>query len=81
MKKNYKLKTKENNEIEKLKEENVKRSSIIETPSTLPKIIQDDKARTFAPPDNTTGPSPLERINKSLSTLKSMMIKHIHLMN
>ena len=25
---------------------------------------RDDKSRTFAPPDNTTGPSPLERINE-----------------
>ena len=35
-------------------------------------MLQDDKARTFAPPDNMTGPSPLERINKSLSTLKNL---------
>ena len=35
-------------------------------------MLQDDKARTFAPPDNTTGSSPLERINKSLSTLKNI---------
>ena len=72
MKKNYKLKIKENNEIEILKEEKVKRSSIIETPSTLPKMLEDDKARTFAPPDNTIGPSPLENINKSLSTIKNL---------
>ena len=32
---------------------------------------RDDKSRTFAPPDNTTGPSPLERINESLSRLKN----------
>ena len=34
-------------------------------------MLQDDKARTFAPPDNTTGPSPLESINESLSRLKN----------
>ena len=61
-------KNKENNElrneIEKLKEEKVKGSNIIddltklyEAPSTVPKIIQDvrkrdDKAKTFALPDN-----------------------------
>ena len=33
---------------------------------------RDDKYRTFAPPDNTTGPSPLERINASLSILKNL---------
>ena len=33
---------------------------------------RDDKSRTFAPPDNTTGPSLLERINKSLSRLKNL---------
>ena len=33
---------------------------------------RDDKSRTFAPPDNTTGPSPLERINESLSILKNL---------
>ena len=32
---------------------------------------RDNKSRTFAPPDNTIGPSPLERINESLSRLKN----------
>ena len=59
-------------ELDDIKEEQVKRSSITETPSMLPKMLQDDKARTFALPDNTAGPSPLERINKSLSTLKNL---------
>ena len=68
LKKSNGLKNKENNElrneIEKLKEVKVKRSNIIddlkksyEVLSTQPKMIQDvrkrdDKARTFAPPDN-----------------------------
>ena len=33
---------------------------------------RDNKSRTFAPPDNTTGPSPLELINESLSRLKNI---------
>ena len=32
---------------------------------------RDDKSRTFAPSDNTTGPSHLEHINESLSRLKN----------
>ena len=94
-------------ELDDIKKEKVKRSRIIETPSTLPKMLQeetkkdlnipskmlqeetkkdlnippkmlqeetkryvrkrDNKSRTFAPPDNATGPSPLECINESLS--------------
>ena len=33
---------------------------------------RDDQSRTFAPPDNTAGPSSLERINESLSKLKNL---------
>ena len=64
-------------EIRKLKEAEIQRPNIIGRDlCTLPNVIRDvrkrdDKSRTFAPPDNTTGPSPLERINKSLSTLKN----------
>ena len=32
---------------------------------------RDNKSRTFAPPDNMIRPSPLERINESLSRLKN----------
>ena len=32
--------------------------------STMPKILQDDKSRTFAPLDNTAELSALKRINE-----------------
>ena len=41
-----------------------------ETKRNVRKI--DDKSRTFAPADNTTGPSPLERINESFSRSKNL---------
>ena len=62
LKKFNESKTKENNElrdeIRKLKEVKIQRPNIIDKySSTFPKILQDvkkgdDKARTFAPPDN-----------------------------
>ena len=40
--------------------------------STMPKMFQDDKARSCASPDNTAELSALKRINEDLSRLKSL---------
>ena len=40
--------------------------------STMPKILQENKSRTFAPPDNMAELSALKRINEDLSRLKSL---------
>ena len=74
LKKSNESKTKENNElrdkIKKLKKEEIQRPNIIEKDSsTLPKILQDvkkrdDKARTFAPPDNNDEMIKLAKLTK-----------------
>ena len=77
--KSSKLKIKENNElrneIEKLKEVKIQKSNIIDkASSTFPKILQDvrkrdDKARTFAPPDNNNKFDEIDDLAESTSSL------------
>ena len=77
-------KTKENNElideINKFKEAKVKKSNIVdyliksyEASSTRPEILKDvrkrdDKARTFAPPDNSDEPERLKKLTEASLT-------------